>query len=309
MKLQLDFHPEISNEKIQIGNKITLLGSCFSDEIAIRLTNSGFHVVANPFGTIFHPTALANLLLTIDLESSVIKRDDLFFSWLAAGSIYSSTKENLIAKLLELQNYLVDSLRNSSFLFVTFGTAFAYEQEEYGSVVANCHKFPASNFKKVLSSVSEMDQDWNLCLEKIYEINPNIKVVFTVSPVRHIKDGIIENNRSKARLIELTNRFSEMTNTIYFPSYEIVIDVLRDYRFYKEDLIHPTNQAVDYIYKQLEYVFMDEQTQKITEQVRKLKANQKHKILYPESIKSVEFENVNNEKIADFLKNNPLVFW
>ncbi len=309
MKLQLDFHPEISNEKIQIGNKITLLGSCFSDEIALRMRNSGFHVVANPFGTIFHPTALANLLLTIDLESSVIKRDDLFFSWLAAGSIYSSTKENLIAKLLELQNYLVDSLRNSSFLFVTFGTAFAYEQEEYGSVVANCHKFPASNFKKVLSSVSEMDQDWNLCLEKIYEINPNIKVVFTVSPVRHIKDGIIENNRSKARLIELTNRFSEMTNTIYFPSYEIVIDVLRDYRFYKEDLIHPTNQAVDYIYKQLEYVFMDEQTQKITEQVRKLKANQKHKILYPESIKSVEFENVNNEKIADFLKNNLRVFW
>jgi hypothetical protein len=154
-----------------------------------------------------------------------------------------------------------------------------------------------------------MDQDWNLCLEKIYEINPNIKVVFTVSPVRHIKDGIIENNRSKARLIELTNRFSEMTNTIYFPSYEIIIDVLRDYRFYKEDLIHPTNQAVDYIYKQLEYVFMDEQTQKITEQVRKLKTNQKHKILYPESIKSIEFENVNNEKIADFLKNNPRVFW
>ena len=309
MKLQLDFHPEISYEKIQIGNKITLLGSCFSDEIAIRLRNSGFHVVANPFGTIFHPTALANLLLITDVESSVIKRDDLFFSWLAAGSIYSTSKENLVDKLLELQNYLIDSLRNSSFLFVTFGTAFAYEHEKYGSVVANCHKLPASNFLKVLSTVSEMDQDWNLCLEKIYEINPNIKVVFTVSPVRHIKDGIIENNRSKARLIELTNRFSEMTNTIYFPSYEIVIDVLRDYRFYKEDLIHPTNQAVDYIYKQLEYVFMDEQTQKITEQVRKLKANQKHKILYPESIKSVEFENVNNEKIADFLKNNPQVFW
>ena len=98
MKLQLDFHPEISNEKIQIGNKITLLGSCFSDEIAIRLTNSGFHVVTNPFGTIFHPTALANLLLTTDVESSVIKRDDLFFSWLAAGSIYSSSKENLVSK-------------------------------------------------------------------------------------------------------------------------------------------------------------------------------------------------------------------
>ena len=309
MKLQLDFHPEISNEKIQIGNKITLLGSCFSDEIAIRMRNSGFHVVANPFGTIFHPTALANLLLTIDLESSVIKRDDLFFSWLAAGSIYSSSKENLVAKLLELQNYLITSLKTSSFLFVTFGTAFAYEQEKYGSVVANCHKFPASNFQKVLSSVSEMDQDWNLTLDKIYDINPNINVVFTVSPVRHIKDGIIENNRSKARLIELTNRFSEMTNTIYFPSYEIVIDVLRDYRFYKEDLIHPTNQAVDYIYKQLEYVFMDKQTQKITEQVRKLKTNQQHKILYPESIKSIEFESVNNEKIADFLKNNPRVFW
>ena len=309
MKLQLDFHPEISNEKIQIGNKITLLGSCFSDEIAIRMRNSGIQVVANPFGTIFHPTALANLLLTIDLESSVIKRDDLFFSWLAAGSIYSSSKENLVSKLLELQNYLTESIRTSSFLFVTFGTAFAYEHEKYVSVVANCHKFPASNFQKVLSSVSEMDQDWNLCLEKIYDINPNINVVFTVSPVRHIKDGIIENNRSKARLIELTNRFSEMTNTKYFPSYEIVIDVLRDYRFYKEDLIHPTNHTVDYIYKQLESVFMEEDTRNITDQVRKLKAYEKHKVLYPESFKTTEFESVKNEKIADFLKNNPKVFW
>ena len=136
MKLQLDFHPEISNEKIQIGNKIILLGSCFSDEIAIRMRNSGFHVVANPFGTIFHPTALANLLLTTDVESSVIKRDDLFFSWLAAGSVYSVGKESLVAKLLELQNYLIESIRTSSFLFVTFGTAFAYEHEKYVSVVA-----------------------------------------------------------------------------------------------------------------------------------------------------------------------------
>ena len=309
MKLQLDFHPEISNEKIQIGNKIILLGSCFSDEIAIRMRNSGFQVVANPFGTIFHPTALANLLLTTDVKSSVIKRDDLFFSWLAAGSIYSVGKESLVAKLLELQKHLIESIRTSSFLFVTFGTAFAYEHEKYGSVVANCHKFPVSNFRKVLSTVSEMDQDWNLCLEKIYDINPNINIVFTVSPIRHIKDGIIENNRSKARLIELTNRFSEMTNTKYFPSYEIVIDVLRDYRFYKEDLIHPTNQTVDYIYKKLESVFMEEDVRNITNQVRKLKAYENHNVLYPESVKTTEFESVKNEKITDFLKNNPTVFW
>ncbi len=309
MKLQLDFKPNISEKKIQIGDKITLLGSCFSDEIAQKLIESGLHVCSNPFGTIFHPTAIANLLLTEDFEASIIRRDDLFFSWSSAGLMYDVDKSKLITKLTNTQQKLMESIRNSSFLFVTFGTAFAYENEDYGSVVANCHKLPNSNFIKVLSSVGEMGQDWELCLSKIYEINPIIKVVFTVSPVRHIKDGLIENNRSKARLIELTNRLSEMTDAIYFPSYEIVIDVLRDYRFFKEDLIHPNNQAIDYIYNLFESVFMEDQTKNITYQVRKLKAMQKHKLLHPESNKSIEFEQDTKMKIEDFLMKNPQINW
>ena len=309
MKFQLDFTPDVSPVKIQLGDKIILLGSCFSDEIALHLRTSGFDVLANPFGTIFHPTAIANLLLCTDLENTILQRDDLYFSWIAAGVIYNTNPEMLINKLIDLQNTLIEYISTSKFLFVTFGTAFAYENESFGSVVANCHKMPNTNFFKVLSSVEEMTQDWNLALEKIYALNPEIQVIFTVSPVRHIKDGIIQNNQSKARLIELTNRLSELTPASYFPSYEILIDVLRDYRFYKEDLIHPNNQAVEYIYKYLELVFMEEQTRKITEQVRKLKANQKHKILYPESVKSIEFESVNKEKIANFLKNYPMVIW
>ncbi len=309
MKFQLDFNPEISPEKIQLGDKITLLGSCFSDEIALRLRSSGFEVLTNPFGTIFHPTAIANLLLNTDIENSIIQRDDLFFSWMASGTIYSTNPELLKNKLIDLQNNLIEYVRSSKFLFITFGTAYAYENESFGSVVANCHKMPNTNFFKVLSSVHEMHQDWNLCLEKIYALNPAIQIIFTVSPVRHIKDGIIQNNQSKARLIELTNRLSEMTPASYFPSYEILIDVLRDYRFYKDDLVHPNNQAVDYIYKQFEKVFMDEQTQQVTEQVRRLKSNESHKILYPESIKSTEFEIVKNQKIRNFLKNNPKVIW
>lgn len=309
MKLQLDFEAIKSERKINFGDKITLLGSCFSDEMAVQLKLSGFEVESNPFGTIFHPTALANLILKDEFESSIIQRDNLFFSWVSSGVIYDVTKQNLLKKLNTIQVNLFESIKNSQFLFITFGTSFAYENDEYGTVVANCHKIPNSSFIKVLSSVGEMLQDWELSLERIYALNPMIQVVFTVSPVRHIKDGLIENNRSKARLIELTNRLSEMTNALYFPSYEFVIDVLRDYRFYKEDLIHPNNQAVKFVYNQLEDVFMSNETKLLSDQVRKLRLLKSHKTLHPESLKTTEFELSTKQKIAGFLKNNPKISW
>ena len=309
MKLQLDFNPEVSVKKIKIGDRITLLGSCFSDEIALKLKESGFHVSSNPFGTIFHPTALANLILIENFESSILKRDDLYFSWFSAGTIYDLEKSKLIEKLALIQNELINSIQNSNFLFVTFGTSFAYENESYGSVVANCHKQPPVNFKKVLSTVGEMRHDWEMCMSKIYELNPDIEIVFTVSPVRHIKDGIIENNRSKARLIELTNQLSELTDAKYFPSYELVIDVLRDYRFYKEDLIHPDNQAVEFVYSHFENIFFDDLTKEITKEIRKIRVLNTHKIRYPESVKSIEFEQNTAQKIKEFSIQYPSINW
>ncbi len=309
MKLQLDFNPDISVKKIKIGDKITLLGSCFSDEIALKLIESGFHVCANPFGTIFHPTALANLLLTDSFESTIIQRDDLFFSWIGSGNICDVSKVSLLKKLNDLQISLFEAIRSSSFLFITFGTAYGYERDDYASVVANCHKMPNDSFVKVLSSVGEMLQDWEMSSERIYTLNPTIQLVFTVSPVRHSKDGLIENNRSKARLIELTNRLTISEKEFYFPSYELITDVLRDYRFYKEDLVHPSQQAIDYVYDYVEQVFMDSDTREFTKQVRKLRELFSHKLLYPESIKSTEFELNTKDKIAKFLKENPLVNW
>jgi len=309
MKLIIEYTPPKSNVKIDVGDKITMLGSCFSDEIAIHLRNSGFEVLSNPFGTIFHPTALANLITCTNFENSILKRDDLYFSWVSAGTIYDSNPEALEKKLKKLQETLIEFIRKSKFLFVTFGTAYAYENESYGSVVANCHKIPSTNFIKVLSSVNEMFIDWNLALEKIFSLNPTIQVVFTVSPVRHIRDGVVENNHSKARLIELTNQLTTMTAACYFPSYELLIDILRDYRFYTEDLVHPNHQAIEFIYNQLENTYMQPETIQLTEEVRQLKKLQNHKILYPESLKSIEFEKYKNEKVTNFLKNNPKVYW
>jgi hypothetical protein len=309
MKLHLDFDPELSVHKLEIGDKVTLLGSCFSDEMAIQLNYNGFHVCSNLFGTIFHPTALANVLLTDDFKSSIIQRDDLFFSYVGSGSVYGLTAESLEEELNVIQQKLFLAIRDSRFLFVTFGTAFGYENENYGSVVANCHKLPSTYFSKVLSSVGEMAQDWEMSLARIYELNPTIQVVFTVSPVRHIKDGLVENNRSKARLIELTNRLSEMTDAIYFPSYELVNDVLRDYRFFKEDLIHPSSQAIDFVYENFEKVFLSQDTRNVTQQIRKLRELQNHTILYPDSVKSTEFEWNTKNKIEKFLRENPTINW
>jgi hypothetical protein len=309
MKLQLEFKPEICSRKLIIGDKITLLGSCFSDEMAEQFKKSGFQVESNHLGTIFHPIALANLFLIDDLNLSIIQRDDLFLSWMAAGSIYGLNKGSYLKTLVDLRNELIDSIKKSSFLFVTFGTAYGYEHKEFTTVVANCHKFPSSEFDKILSSTGEMEQSWEMALEKIYEINPEIQVIFTVSPVRHSKDGLVENNRSKARLIEVTNRLTITEKEWYFPSYELVVDVLRDYRFYKEDFVHPTQQTVEYVYHFVEQVFMDSDTREITRQVRKLRELTSHKLLYPESIKSSEFELNTKNKIAKFLAEYPLVNW
>lgn len=311
-KLKLDFDFPEFKTKIQHGDKIVLLGSCFSNEIGESFKSNGFDVLSNPFGTIFHPVALARLISNcrqISTEDDVFQRGDLFFSWDTAGTIYGFSKEELRSTLGDIKNTLLQYIVESKYIFITFGSGFGYELSDTGSIVANCHKMPSTFFKKELTDLSEMIATWKDTLHILKQLNPALQVVFTVSPVRHEKDGLIENNRSKARLFELITVLQEDSSSHYFPAYEIVMDELRDYRFYKSDGLHPNPQTVDYVWERLKDKLMTQYTKQLCEKVMALRRQKSHRTLYENSREAVQFEKSVADKLSQFLLEYPEICW
>lgn len=294
MKLMLDI-PELSSDfSIQHGEEIILMGSCFSDNLAPYLINSGFQVLSNPFGTIFHPLALSRVLNDVlDQISNVdsVNRADLWFDWRATNA-FGRSEEALQSILDEKFRATFESLKNASLLVVTFGTSWGYRKED--QIVANCHKMPSALFEKELTDLEVMQSEWETLLSRLQKFNPDLTVVFTVSPVRHIKDGVVENNRSKARLIELAHSLQDYGS--YFPSYEIVTDILRDYRFFKEDMVHPNDQAVKIVWDEFEKYIFNEETRKLNAEVQKLNRMKQHRSLHPNSDEDMMFR----ESLASF---------
>ena len=276
----LKFDPGRSAFSITHDDKILFLGSCFSDEIASIAEFSGFHCTSNPFGTVFHPIPLARFIkesITGLEQERILERDGRFFSWDASTHLSSPSIKQLEEQLKNVRQDWLDHLKEASVLFVTFGTAWGYHYQ--GSmIVANCHKKPSSEFQKDLTEAEVIVELWNEVLELIKIINPALKVVFTVSPVRHIRDGLIENNQSKAILLDSIRKINKSSGSFYFPSYEIVIDQLRDYRFYKQDRVHPSDEAVSVVWDQFLRFYTSEMTREI---VKEISAFQRFKLHVP----------------------------
>lgn len=286
MKLKLDFNIEDSSVKLDHSDRIILMGSCFSTEIASKLEVNGFQVSSNPFGTLFHPEAIANVIQSSIHDNSnidCIQTDDIFHSWDSAGTVFGLSRMDLEQKVLGLRRELKSALATSKFLVITFGTALGYHHNELSKIVGNCHKIKQDNFTKSLSSVDSMLDTWRQLVVSLKAFNPELELIFTVSPVRHKKDGLIENNRSKARLIELVLQLTEEKSANYFPAYEIVIDELRDYRFYNEDLVHPNNSAVDYVWGAFEKSYCSKETISLSNEIKRIKLSENHTSLYPNS--------------------------
>ena len=286
MKLKIDFSSPVIPLEMNFSSPIVSLGSCFSDEISQKLKFAGFQVNNNPFGVLFHPLAILNVIQSSISNSKnvpVYKREDLFFSWDSSSKIYAYSEDDLNEKIISYREELLNSIRESNVLMLTFGSSFKYSTEEVG-IVGNCHKAPQSVFEKKMSTVEEMFSPWREVVLAIKEINPEIQILLTVSPVRHLKDGLTENNRSKSRLIELTHQLVELFDFVhYFPSYEILIDELRDYRFYANDMVHPNQQAIDYIWGNFKKSTMNDKLFDIVQKVEKLKRAFNHRSLHPES--------------------------
>lgn len=264
------------------------MGSCFSDEIADKANYFGFNTCSNPFGTVFHPLAIARTLLETIQRSTgfrerIATRNDLFFSWDAGSTLFGYSTEELNKKLESTRSVLSEDLKLGNFLFVTFGTAWGYREHQSNELVANCHKYPGTAFTKQLTSIEEIVFQWENVIGLLKELNPDLKIVFTISPVRHSKDGLVENNHSKAILIEAVRRLVSENYASYFPSYEIVIDELRDYRFFKEDRVHPNEEAVAYVWDRFKDCYFTEDTKKIMEEVRSYRLAEGHRSLFSES--------------------------
>ncbi|MCK5815643.1 MAG: GSCFA domain-containing protein [Flavobacteriaceae bacterium] len=245
-----------SNNPIDHTSKILLFGSCFSENIGAKFNYFKFKNAINPFGILFHPIAIEKLILNA-INQKKYTKDDVFFHnerWHcfdAHSELSNPSKEVLLQNLNKIIESTYQQLNNSTDLIITLGTSWVYRDIESNQIVANCHKVPQKNFLKELLSVDEIMASLEDIITLVKSINPTVNIIFTVSPVRHLKNGFTENNLSKAHLISAIHQVVEPINHIhYFESYEIMMDDLRDYRFYESDMIHPNKTAIDYIWEQ-----------------------------------------------------------
>ena len=310
MEFKLNFKIPDSSVNLSYDDSLVLIGSCFSDEIGSKLCDAGFNANSNSFGTLFHPIAISNVIkasLEENQSVDIYQREDLFFSWDSASKIYASSEKNLIQTVSELRKDFSLKVKTAGAIVITFGTAWSYSHASTKKTVGNCHKAPQSLFNKSLSSIDEMFENWKELLSLISKYNPKVKIIFTVSPVRHVKDGLIENNRSKARLIELVNELVSTSDATYFPSYEILIDELRDYRFYKEDLVHPSKSAVRYIWESFISSLFTAETKSIMNEREQIMSQLNHKSLHPTSEAEIKRMKAINLKLKNFKLKYPKI--
>ena len=280
---------------ISYSDKILFLGSCFSEEIGNKMLGLKFNVLQNPNGILYDPQSVADAMFGY-INNRIYKEEDLFelnglwHSWKHHSEYSGMNKEQVLQKINSSQSGAHYFLKEAKFLILTLGTAFNYQLKNNGENIANCHKAPSAFFKKNFLSTKEIIEKFSNAMNALGTFNFEIKIIFTISPVKHVRDGIIENNRSKARLIEAVHTLvEENKNAFYFPSYELVTDVLRDYRFYKNDWVHPNETATSYVFEKFCNSFLNEETTNIMNEIKKIISAVNHKPFLKESAAHQKF--------------------
>lgn len=291
----MDFRTEIvvkpSSYRLSYQSEVISVGSCFADVIGQDLSANKFKVLANPLGIIYNPVSLFNSLLPFKYhEQDFIKRDGVWYYLHAHSELCNESRDILIKKIETKSQELQKALCSASHLVITLGTAWVYEYTKTKEVVANCHKLPADQFQKRLLSVNEIAASFEIFYSTIRKTNPNIHLVFTVSPVRHLKDTLPLNAVSKSTLRLLCHQLATAyPNVAYFPAYELLLDDLRDYRFYADDLLHPSPFASRYILQKFYQSFVDEPTANTMKQVQEIAVALQHRPFQPNSLVHQQF--------------------
>lgn len=300
-----------SSLKIGYEDQMMTLGSCFAENIGKKMNDVYFDLDVNPFGVLYNPVSIKNSLELL-LQNKPFSSDDLFEYHSVWNSFSHSTQfSNPDQKTcLDNINFRLESsaefLKNTDALIITFGTAWIFEDVKSESVVSNCHKLPANQFQRRRLSVDEIVADYSELINQLTDQLPDLKLIFSVSPIRHWKDGAHENNISKSTLLlaieELQSRFEQVH---YFPAFEIQMDELRDYRFYASDMLHPSEVAVDYIWQRFSETYFNEQTLQLKKRLEQLASNLAHRPYQPDSIEYKMFMKNTKKRKAEILIEFP----
>ncbi len=293
---------------IDHNHTIMCLGSCFAEHMFNRMEAHKFQCLLNPYGILYNPVVIGNTMRNLISGSSVSMEElkfqnDLWHSFAHHGR-FSHPNKAIALKGMEKEFETGRKfLEKTDRMVITLGSAWVYEEKSSGQIVANCHKFPSDHFRKRLLTVEEVVKSLNEPLRQLRDQSPNLEVILSISPVRHIRDGIIENQQSKSTLILAIMQLSEQLDFVhYFPSYEIVLDELRDYRFYEEDMAHPSKLAIDYIWSCFSRAFFEEQTQHLVKKIGQIIQASNHKPFYPETKEHQQFLQQQLEKIRQLEK-------
>jgi hypothetical protein len=289
------------------------IGSCFAEHMHQRLEHAKFSALLNPFGIIYNPYSIVKVLEYL-LDSQSYRQDQLVFDqerWHSLDHHGRFSKDSTAETLKAINNELEiarDFLQKTKRLILTFGTSKVYLYKKTKVIVANCHKIPTTEFERKDLSIDEMTLALNEILSRLQQVFPTLEVVLTVSPVRHIRDGIIAQQRSKARLlITCANLTKQLNHVHYFPAYEIMMDELRDYRFYASDMIHPSEVAVDYIWDQFRNSFFEEETESLFQSIRKIQKASSHRPFNPSSSDHQAFISKQIKRINEMEKQYPFL--
>ena len=292
MKFKTEVKIRPIENPISYTSKVLLLGSCFANNIGEKLDYFSFDAKINPFGIVFNPKSILDLIeRAIDLRlydgNDIFEHQELWHSFEVHSSMSQANSNQLVEhlnqELIDFQKQIIES----SHIIITLGSAWVYVEKSTQKIVSNCHKLPQNHFEKRILSVAEIASHLNEIVSKIEKINPKIDFIWTVSPVRHQKDGFVENQRSKSHLFAALHEViekNENSKLYYFPSYELLMDELRDYRFYENDMLHPSALAIDFIWQKFKENAIDASVFSFIDDIQSLKQSYQHKAFNPNSV-------------------------
>ncbi|MGQ1890367.1 GSCFA domain-containing protein [Thermophagus sp. OGC60D27] len=280
---------------IDVDSRVMLMGSCFTDNIGSKFVENRLHALVNPFGDIYNPVSAARLLnrvinRNLCTNRELVQHEGLWHHFDFHGQFSNPEKETVCGRINETIEQVSRFLKSADFLLLTFGTSFVYERSDTSQIVANCHKFPSAFFSRYRLEPEEIISLYKELIVSLRVFNPNLKIIFTVSPVRHWKDGAHQNQVSKAALFLAIDKLCEVFEKVwYFPAYEILMDDLRDYRFYDEKMFNPSHAAIEYIWRRFVDALFTVRAQNYLKRIEKVKRARNHRFFHPDPVLQSRF--------------------
>jgi len=303
----------VSDIKISYKDSIMTLGSCFAENIGNKLETVFFETDINPFGVLYNPVSVKNslelLIQNKSFSSEEIFENKSLWQSFAHSSLFNGLSE--VECLNNINTRLISSagfFQKTNVLLITFGTAWVFEEKKSGRVVSNCHKLPSGDFERRRLTVNEIVSDYNELIVTLQKLCPALNIIFSVSPIRHWKDGAHENNISKSILLMAIDELQKQHKQVhYFPAYEILLDELRDYRFYAPDMLHPSEVAVDYIWSRFSETYFSDRTLQLKKRIEQIVADRAHRPYQPNSAEFKKFVEHTEKRKAEILHDFPFL--